>query len=532
MLREHNRNTIPDEHRFKNLETLRSTLRDIFDQLKAHTSERTSPMTEQAQLIANLNHSLLREITTAYKIIARNRANDEATDSMSCTAICRAIRYQSEQLLRASETHAQSPAGTWADLHSLYDYAERTGIDELAVADQENTAQQATIKDYYKQTLLFSLARPGALPPQDIEQLYAKLADWARLAELSGDTDSDAINRHFCVSPEEDSPPHYLRQEDCDSDSVARTLDTSKLEEMIQERMAQPESSPLQLSDETLKILSSSWGTRDKRRFVRSTGIGYIETAIGIDAAIAAIEKENAIKRSSDPLYDKNQQAAREALNASIQALGNDNALDIQGLDIPFDDPITLAKEGDLQTLSETGDACWEIVNISAGGYCLRWNSDEASDAQIGELIAVREKASNGTFQWRVGAIRWMQYTREHGLEIGVQLLAPNVCTASLKKIADADDSSKSCLVLPGISHINLPATILLTDGYCDIGDRLALGTLAEELEIQLCSTGEKTNLFTQFVFWQTDISIEQHELENWLSHEETDDFKDIWTSL
>ena len=108
-LREHNKQAMPDTDRFENLEMLREPLRSIFNNLKKYFTNRTLPLPEKSQIIVNLNQSILKEVAVAYKIIASNIANSESTQpdqkkiELAGISICRAIRYQSELMLRASE---------------------------------------------------------------------------------------------------------------------------------------------------------------------------------------------------------------------------------------------------------------------------------------------------------------------------------------------------------------------------------------------------------------------------------------------
>jgi len=558
-MREHNKQSMADEDRLANLEILREPLRDIFNRLKKHFVNRKLPLPEKIQKIVNLNQSLLREVAIGYKIIVSNITNDKIQkDNLEIlsTAICRAIRYQSELILRASEVYAQYPSGTWLDLHKMYDYAEKSGVSKNTISDHENTSGTASIEDYYKQTLLFILARPIALRQRDTERMYNKLSDWAKLTELSEVPDHNEIKRFFCVRVEQDRPPTYLKEEDCKGKYPVRTLDASALAESIQDTITgsgndddssgavtEIATSDHELSPETLQVLATSWGIFAKRRFTRSARIGYISAAIGLSSATSAIEKENSITKASDPLYEKNMQSARDQLNASLQLLANedngsrhedtgpDRSADKED-QIPFNDPSKMAISGELQLNREDIDLHWEIVNVSAGGYCLRWNSDNTSKAQIGELIALRERETNGTFKWRVGAIRWMQYTREHGLEIGIQLLSPNVCTASIRRKNGPDNSSYNCLVLPGINPLKLVATLLLPTQHFKLKEPLVLNALGQEMEIELCEIKEKTSSFTQSVFRNTGAAIRLYTADSNNPAEEKDDFEEIWSSL
>lgn len=536
-MREHNKQSMPDEDRFANLELLREPLRDIFDKLKKHFINRTLPLPEKCQKVVNLNQSLLREVAIGYKIIVSNIANNENQTNnidLLAIAICRALRYQSELILRASEVYAQYPSGTWLDLHTMYDYAERSRVNKNLLDDGTSTSGKISIEDYYKQILLFTLAKPIALHQSDTEYLYNKLSDWARLTKLANTADESKIKQFFCVRVEQDRPPNYLKEADCEDNYPVRTLDASALTESIQNKIIQP-GDDSGLTPETLQALALSWGTYAKRKFTRSAGIGYISAAIGLSSATTAIEKENAIRKASDPLYEKNIQYAREQLNISLQlaANGDSNETVNDNEQISSDDRSMMAyDEDELQTNNDDTDLHWEIVNVSAGGYCLRWNSDDTSEAQIGEIIALREREPDGTYLWRAGIIRWMQYTREHGLEIGIQLLSPNVCTASIQRKNSPEGSSFKCLILPGINPLKDSVTMLLPTQSFKLNDYLKFSAFGQEMEIELSEIKEKTSSFSQFEFRQTDAVSKLCKTESDASTEAVDDFEEIWSSL
>ena len=231
-----NRQSMPNKYRFENMEMLRETVRNIFDNLEKYFINRTLPLPEKSQKIVNLNQSLLQEFSYGYKIIAFEAANniDKKVDTKTQNiVILRAIRYMSELLLRASEVYEQLPVGTWYDLHQMYAYAENKGFHDKVIADTEYEQKKASIESYYKQVLLFALARPMALRQSDTERVYKQLSEWADMTKLGNDPQENQINRFFCSRIDDDRPPNYLTENDCDASVDIRTLDTANLVDHI-----------------------------------------------------------------------------------------------------------------------------------------------------------------------------------------------------------------------------------------------------------------------------------------------------------
>ena len=575
-VRELNRQTMPAKYRIEDMELLRGTVRNIFDNLEKYFINRTLPLPEKSQKIVNLNQSLLQEMSFGYKIIISEAVNgsDKKIDSRSQNiAILRAIRYMSELLLRASEIYQPYPAGSWYDIHQMYSYAEQQGFHKKAIPDNEYVNKKATIEDYYKQIMLFALARPTALRQSDTERVYKKLAEWSSLTKLGREAQENQVNRFFCARIDQDHPPSYLSMQDCDDTSQIRTLETSKLVENIRKEIESTQEAQDKLgigdqfSVETLQVLAMSWGVCAKRRFSRADRSGSLKAVIGlVNAAREIAGRSQAEETEVDIKPGK-----RNQLNISLEVVSrehedtrsqvktrysankevitrNEEAWDMVAkgrvLTKSYDKHRKHLDAGSLN-LAVNRDNHWEIVNVSAGGYCLRWNSDIPSKAQIGELIALLEKEPDGSFAWRAGVIRWMQFTRENGLEIGVQVLSPKVLPATVQRSHRPNEEPFDCLMLPGIKPLNLPPSVLLPAHAFRPGDNLRIWIVREEekeksgsdseesIEIRLVSINEHTGSFTQFQYYSKDVIAKaEQEAKKKAAASNKDNFDEIWSSL
>jgi hypothetical protein len=214
ILRDLNRQTMSGKQRLENLELIRSHTRIIFNNLKKYFVNRTLPLPEKSQKIVNLNQSILQELVHGYEIIAFEAANVPGTKVDNKTlsiAICRAINYLSEILLRSCEVYAICPQNLWLDAHQLYTFAESKNLTDLSIADNEQEKRdKQTIENSYKQILLFTLARPITLRQRDSERVYNELFEWSKYSSIQKQASSDQIDQLFCIHMEQDSPPDYL----------------------------------------------------------------------------------------------------------------------------------------------------------------------------------------------------------------------------------------------------------------------------------------------------------------------------------
>jgi len=559
-INELNQQTMPYKHRLENMEMLREPMREIFNNLKKYFINRTLPLPDKSKKIVNLNQALLQEMAIGYKIIISNAANniDGKPDTKTLSiSICRAIRYLSELLLRANEIYAETPSGCWYDLHQMYLYAENNKLHNIKITDVEHANKKTTIADNYKQVLLFSLARPTAMRQSDTERVHNKLFEWSAQANLGNDSQESQVNRFFCIRINQDRPPSYLTLQDCNSDAEIRTLETSELVDTIRKQISTFEKSATitvgeELSQETLKVLATSWGVCAKRRFSRAESQGHIEASIGLANIVKRIEeneKEPMIEEtrsqqnrtpdfSLESIPDNMKADGADSVYMTHHGIGatDDNNWDMvakgRAMTETFDRERQLLETNKLKLNKEEADLHWEIANISAGGYCLRWDSETTSRAQIGELIALHEHEPGGGYEWRTGVIRWMQFTRENGLEVGVQILSPKVIPAQVQRTHKLNEDPFACLMLPGIRPLKQPPTVLMPAHAFKPGDKLKAMAFETELDIVLGEVGEHTGSFTQFNFANSDEVTRAQKDAKKKTAKKQNNFDEIWSSL
>ncbi len=580
LLRDQNRQAMPYKHRLENLEMLRIPAREIFNNLQKYFTNRALPLADKSQKIINLNQSLLQELIHGYEIIANQAADTsgkKVDNSTLTTAICRSINYLSEMLLRASEVYAPCPKNLWRDVHQLYMLAESKRLLNKTVINQEREIEKTTIGNSYKQILLFSLARPTALRQSDSDRVYRELFKWSQYATIRSEAVEGMIDRVFCIQTNRDLAPHYLNKATLAKNGSIRILDTKKLISHITS-LATDRSNEKQkfilgddISPETLAILINSWAESPKRRFSRATRHGHINVAIGLSTICQAMNKQlktetpytafskyrfvqTSTTSKATPIDERHDffqttEDQKEDSNFSLQSIENDgqqNHLRHSALDIDEENAWDLVAKGRVLTQAyeknrqfideelieqhqQNADAHWQVVNISAGGYCLRWNSDSTSKAQIGELIALQGFDTHYAVKWHIGVIRWMQFTKKDGLEIGVQILSPQVTTATVQRANHLDEAPFDCLILPEIKALDQTSTTLLPSHAFKTNAKLIVQVFEHELDITLGEIKEHTGSFTQFAYNNTELG-QQANKENTIKYK--DDFDELWSSL
>jgi hypothetical protein len=532
-----NRTSMPADHRFDNMELLRQPVRHVFAQLHKHFVNRTLPLPDKSLKIVNLNQALLSEMANGYKILVFEASNDlNKVDGKHLLIACeRVLHYMSEMLLRSSQIYSEYPDGTWWDIHRVYAYAEMKRIHQKTVKDSELKAGSTTVEDLYKQIMLFSLARPNTLRQSDAERVFRALTDWSKRTTLSSQPIANKMGRYYCSRLDTDQPPSCVTEEDIRSVDHVRTVDTTSLANYLNDQIDDGESFRNavaigdQVSQETLRTLVASWSLCTKRRFARALRSPDSDTRICIGlmsiyetltaenkpvssvkekkpASMFSLESIPEAMRANRDIYsrqdptifithpelkaEKDKSATSWDLVARGRAMTDSFANELQSKD---------AQIGELN--KEAPDLHWKIANVGAGGYCLHWTSENPSRAQVGELIAVREREPDSTYQWRVGVIRWMQFTRTSGLEIGVQVLAPKVIACTVQRMDRKNEPPFKCLMLPGLKPIQQPSTLLMPAHAFKKGIDLKLNVYERDMAIRLGTIREHTGSFTQFQF-------------------------------
>ncbi len=564
-----NRQAIEPKQRLEIMELLREPTRYIFNQLHKHFINRTLPLPEKSQKIIHLNQALLNEMAIGYKILIFEASNNLAKIDAKTTLIAceRSLHYYSELLLRSSQIYSELAKGVWWDIHRLYSYAEAKNLHQKNVKDSELAVKNISSEDYYKQILLFSLARPNALRQSDAERLFKSINEWAKLTSITNQPSKNKLNRYFISRLDGDQPPSCVSESDLKNSQHVRAIDTSKLVEHLQiiDSNTNDLHSAVSIGDlvsqETIRTLVSSWSLCAKRRFSRAERKDDIRVSIGLKPIYEALNEEIIPPKPKEKKLGKmfslesipeNEAIKKDVFAQQDPALfitnpesGDENDRSAGAWDmVAKGRALTASYANELQEHDksigelhkEAPDMHWKITNVSAGGYCLFWDSDLPSRALVGELISIREKEPDHTYQWRVGVIRWMQYSQTNGLEIGVQILSPKVISCRIQRLERKNEEPFNCLMLPGIKPIQQPSTLLLPAHAFRRGNTLNMHVYERDMEIKLGTVREHTGSFTQFQFSQINEEDTPESEDNGSNGKSSkgnlDNFDSIWSSL
>lgn len=522
-----NAQDIPADQRLRMLELLRTPMRSVAAALKKHFVGQAFPLGEKARQVVALSQALMLQMARGYHIVADAHGDKR----QKLTATHRALGFLGQALLHAYQVYAPCPAGAWRQIHGLYRLSETGGFHQTAVkTDDSSDTSAGTVEDAYKQILLLALACPYRLRPGEAEQIHRWLCDWSQHATLTGFASAKNQNSLFVTNLASDDPPTYLVLRDTQyNKDDCRLLNAARLADTIRDTLGQGHNDLSKathaVNDHVLRRLMLAWGVMPKRRFSRSQKHATAMVAMGLSSAHYFISGEVAFDtHGSDAgamftgparFEARDLQDHREA-PADIWALGGAR---------PLHEPHPHAHGGQYIEFTGSGDAFaakpatqspqqavsagpvyqtreWKMINVSAGGYRLLWDSGENSQAQVGELLGLRESSDPDSFHLGLGVVRWMKTNSERGLELGVEMLSPGAVAVGTRihKAKGGSEYMRS-LLLPAIKALGQPATLLTPALPYHVGDVVTVNSHGKEARVELIKLVENTGTFAQFQF-------------------------------
>lgn len=464
-------------------------------------------------------------MATGYKLLVAALDRETNADARLATPMQRAIRYLSESLISSYQIYSQHRAGIWEDLHTLYALAVKHGLQ--AHQETDTTLQKpdlTTVETAYKQILLLSLAGPYGLRQSEIRLVYNLLGRWAPFSRLLAAKDHDNIGFFSCHLAS-DEPPSYLVLKQRDSlDDGWRILDTSGMTEPANATLTELHDKPgLRNSlpgENTLKRLMLAWGVMPERQATRRRQEAPIQLVLGINAihrllsepglsdAGAAGGEKHAPDREEflhDPTFERPTViATNHPARGKTAGGGWQNNGPRAGGNHPLRGAFALEPQSTTAGTNQTLPIeSWKMVDVSAGGYCLLWESNDISSAQVGELVAIRAGAESGNDGWTLGVIRWMKFTPERGLVLGAQLMASGAAPVRVSLCVDksAAENKSLGILLPESKPPSQQASLLLPSLQFRTGCLSILTRGGSDEKIMLVRQIENTGSFSRYHF-------------------------------
>jgi len=550
----HLRYTHKDRARF--LEELRPTIQFVTAAMRKHFVGTSFPLPKKSQRVAAATREIYSQLAMGYIICVEDLLEKTIlfTDKrLLVTLIHRAISCLSRVLLTSYQVYSPYPEEIWIKIHKLYAYAEEHKLLRTEVTDNQRVfIKKSSISEEYSRILLLSLASPYRLRQGEVHKVYNTLERWTIKSHLFQIKQDEVVQGYFAVNLKLDNPPRNIALVNQNCNPIdCRTLDTDILADAIRDEIQNTQDagqttitgiempSP-ELSHDLLRRLLTAWAVIAKRNFPRSEKHERVLVAIGLSASHQIIcdsarrrspQPRGRVKDKPNPFIGKSHYDTADVNNVNstqkdVWNLVYPTKLDKGYTPLDADKVSNVAnKKEDLLYHAES----WAIVNESASGYCIRNKSNTQTAVQVGELVSIRRSGDGHIWKWGVGVIRWMKYDEKIGVTLGIEMLTPDAAAVGIKAaIDDADVDYQRTLLLPELTAINQPNTIITNPVPFRVGQQLKLKIVSKEIKIKLSKQLQNTGLFAQFQYEMMD-SKHPHNDNDW---EEESNFNQVWSII
>ena len=505
-LKQINSLSMPTRNRHETLELLAASVVCVAEAMKKVFLAKPIPLKGNNLLLATQTVELCNRMATGYRILADDLGRDDSQTSHLTVAIHRSLRYLSEVLLTNYQLYIQYPEGLWKTINSLYALAEQHDITAQTITDTTlSTPSRSTISTVYKQILLLSLACPYRLRQKEIHFVYNALMNWADTSQLHY---MEGSHPHglFAINLNADSPPSYLTlNESLTPNNHWRILDTTSMSGRIRDILDKQPGNANRYTGigdtDILQRLMLAWGVMPKRRFARHPRSAKVGLVVGLNAIHHRVMGPETEANSKDETIE-DQHYLQDPTFEAVTTVKTNRLAD-GGRRIVTTGKKQAREFPDERQTDTYRIEDWKMANISAGGYCLLWDSVDPSSAQVGELVAVNEQNNPNEDTWQPGVVRWMKCSDTYGLELGIQMLSPNAQAvwAYLDEAGVRSGSKMQGILLPEIKALKQQASLLLPTLPFRVGCIATLQTADMQDNIKLTRQLENTGSFAQYHF-------------------------------
>lgn len=405
-------------------------------------------------------------------------------------------------LFHHASLYRAAPPGLWAHLHRLFIQAESQGLAYRLLPDPLGQRQRRSIAATYRHSLLFAAAGPHQMRPPMLAAAYTTAERWASHTRLYGRRAGVAPEGAFLVDMASDAPPRRPHLPYPQSGKLY-LLDAAPVVALAQRqlqprarwqfwRSAQQPAANRALLQHVVETL----GLPPLRQSVRLPVQASMAVLVGLPQAHRGLAASHRLTSlAADPA--KPRFAGRD-----IPQPNRTEQMDIWGLIHPAEllrrnAPAMQPSIQPRPKLPSEHSESWQLLNSSAGGYCLHADLAQSSRVQVGELLALRESGKQNAI-WQLGIVRWMQRLSDD-LQIGVQALGFRP-TPGLLRLGHLETPVRS-LLLPADTINRRPASLLTLPLALAPQQRAVLSGATGEQEILLSRLLESGNGFMWFEY-------------------------------
>ncbi|WP_085746493.1 molecular chaperone [Pseudomonas sp. R45(2017)] len=523
----------PSDNRLHLLELLRPEVYFVCQHLERHFLHQAIMLDERSRKISNLCQALQSQLAIGYKQIILRIAPKYSRDraALVSEALQRAAHALKGQLVRATQLYSAAPEQLWFELHQLFRCACELQLQHRRVRDDlASLTAELSVEQTYLAALLLGSARCNQLRQNQIARLAQVVEPWSAWLKLHPAHPGEGL---FAVSAEIDAGPRYRSQFRSEQQASLLGFDPQPLVNAIEAHLLHQDATtplpvPSGLTLDTLQHLHATWGEAAERSFQRTVGQGNLTVCVGMSALHFYLGGERTFSELlkhpgaraanfSRAVVQGEKDSWSQAFDAAPQSTSDEL--------LPYEEiryePL-IDDEDDADSPPHYPTYALPVINHSPGGYCLAWPKDVPAELQAGEMVGIQDSLNQG---WSIAVVRWIRQVRGAGTQMGIELVAPHARPCGLQLVRSRDDHSQYLrgLLLPEISAIDLPATLLTPRLPFQEGNKVLINTQGEEHRAGLDRRVASTHSFNQFAY---------RSLETARNGGSEEDFDSLWKSL
>jgi len=523
----------PSDNRLHLLELLRPEVYFVCQHLERHFLHQAIMLDERSRKISNLCQALQSQLAIGYKQIILRIAPKYSRDraALVSEALQRAAHALKGQLVRATQLYSAAPEQLWFELHQLFRCACELQLQHRRVRDDlASLTAELSVEQTYLAALLLGSARCNQLRQNQIMRLAQVVEPWSAWLKLHPAHPGEGL---FAVSAEIDAGPRYRSQFRSEQQASLLGFDPQPLVNAIEAHLLHQDATtplpvPSGLTLDTLQHLHATWGEAAERSFQRTVGQGNLTVCVGMSALHFYLGGERTFSELlkhpgaraanfSRAVVQGEKDSWSQAFDAAPQSTSDEL--------LPYEEiryePL-IDDEDDADSPPHYPTYALPVINHSPGGYCLAWPKDVPAELQAGEMVGIQDSLNQG---WSIAVVRWIRQVRGAGTQMGIELVAPHARPCGLQLVRSRDDHSQYLrgLLLPEISAIDLPATLLAPRLPFQEGNKVLINTQGEEHRAGLDRRVASTHSFNQFAY---------RSLETARNGGSEEDFDSLWKSL
>ena len=562
VLHDTNRLAYPYQDRIRFLEMLREPLHYITHAMRKHFIGASLPLPDKNRKIASITRELYHCMACGYKIALEDTLsyNLVVLDKKALAFLVhRSFTYTGLHILTAYQSYSAYDEENWSELHALYRFAEKKKLLKRKIRDEQHPfTEKTSLATEYARILLLALASPYHLRQGEAGKVYDALERWLEKPIIRPLQPEETGSNKFIDNLAEAHAPMALSLANATEQldiAQLRVIETFHLSEKLQHELETTTDTGAStittldvmnpaLPHNLLERLLVAWGMISKRFFPRKEKHEQIKITIGLNAAHEFILRQ---AHSQEDGQYSNKYADRAHFESTEIRIKREevekNQDDVWGLIYPSELPgLEPLVEQELSLQPASAPAAekktasppryhadnWLVVNESIKGMMINNDREFNNKAQVGELISIHRKPNGHAGKWSIGAIRWLKYSKDNSLQMGIEILNPNAAAVGIRAMSTPNAPLQRSLMLPELKNLKQPASLIINPVPWREGNKIIIDMLGKKVPAVLGKPLQNTGLFAQFEY----TLLEKEKQAEPAKHEDSGDFTQIWSSI